>query len=131
MLPAFYLLPRPAFLSCVEGRRFVGTCDLSGVARLATAARSAGTGDVSQHYYCTSACHVFSSGDTPQALPPFVQALVDSLVASRVYEPQEAPNHCLINDYRDGAGIPAHQDGPLYLDKVRPIIQGLLFNIRF
>ena len=58
-----------------------------------------------------------------QALPPFVRVLVDSLVASRVYEPIEAPNHCLINDYRDGAGIPAHQDGPLYLDKVRPHAQ--------
>ena len=53
-----------------------------------------------------------------QALPPFLQAVVDRLVAAGVYSAAEAPNHCLVNEYRDGAGIPPHDDGPLYLNKV-------------
>ena len=53
-----------------------------------------------------------------QALPPFLRAVVDRLVAAGVYSAAEAPNHCLVNEYRDGAGIPPHDDGPLYLDKV-------------
>ena len=53
-----------------------------------------------------------------QALPPFLQAVVDRLVAAGVYSAAEAPNHCLVNEYKDGAGIPPHDDGPLYLNKV-------------
>ena len=53
-----------------------------------------------------------------QALPLFLQTVVDRLVAAGVYDAREAPNHCLVNEYRDGAGIPPHDDGPLYLDKV-------------
>jgi hypothetical protein len=53
-----------------------------------------------------------------QALPPSLQAVVDRLVAAGVYGACEAPNHCLVNEYRGGAGIPPHDDGPLYLDKV-------------
>lgn len=52
-----------------------------------------------------------------QALPPFLQVVVDRLVVAGVYGAAEAPNHCLVNEYRDGAGIPPHDDGPLYLDK--------------
>ena len=53
-----------------------------------------------------------------QALPPFLRAVVDRLVQAGVYSAAEAPNHCLVNEYRDGAGIPPHDDGPLYLNKV-------------
>jgi len=53
-----------------------------------------------------------------QALPPFLRAVVDRLVAAGVYSASEAPNHCLVNEYKDGAGIPPHDDGPLYLNKV-------------
>ena len=52
-----------------------------------------------------------------QALPPFLSALVDRLVAASLYDVSEAPNHCLINAYSAGAGIPPHQDGPLYLER--------------
>ena len=56
-----------------------------------------------------------------QALPPFLAALVQRLVAAGVYPPHRAPNHVLVNDYRFGAGIPAHADGPLYWPVVATI----------
>ena len=64
-----------------------------------------------------------SSLDVPftQALPPFLAALVQRLVAAGVYPPHRAPNHVLVNDYRIGAGIPAHADGPLYWPVVATI----------
>lgn len=52
-----------------------------------------------------------------QKLPPFLAALVDRLVAAGIYSTEEASNHVLINEYSFGAGIPSHQDGPLYLDR--------------
>ena len=60
--------------------------------------------------------------DAAQALPAFLQLVVDWLVSAGVYAASEAPNHCLVNEYRDGAGIPPHDDGPLYLDKVCKLV---------
>lgn len=59
-----------------------------------------------------------------QALPEFLQILVGRLVAAGVYAPEAAPNHCLINEYTGGSGIPAHDDGPLYIPPVATISLG-------
>ena len=56
-----------------------------------------------------------------QALPPFLATLVQRLVAAGVYPSHRAPNHVLVNDYRFGAGITAHADGPLYWPVVATI----------
>lgn len=53
-----------------------------------------------------------------QPLPDFLAALVARLVAAGVYPAHRAPNHVLVNDYRGGAGIPAHADGDLYWPRV-------------
>jgi hypothetical protein len=60
-------------------------------------------------------------GSSRQRLPPLLSALVDRLIAAGVYCKAERPNHCLVNDYADGAGIAAHTDGPLYVDRVATI----------
>ena len=62
--------------------------------------------------------------DHAQELPAFLQTLVRRLVAAGVYAPQDAPNHCLINEYTNGSGIPAHDDGPLYVPPVATISLG-------
>ncbi len=49
-----------------------------------------------------------------QVLPSYLATLVARLVAAGIYPAERAPNHVLINDYRGGAGIPAHADGELY-----------------
>ncbi|KAK9837050.1 hypothetical protein WJX84_006504 [Apatococcus fuscideae] len=59
-----------------------------------------------------------------EELPAFLQTLVRRLVAAGVYAPQDAPNHCLINEYTNGSGIPAHDDGPLYVPPVATISLG-------
>ena len=59
-----------------------------------------------------------------QRLPPFLQALVDLLVAAGVYTTETAPQHVLVNSYKGGAGIGAHVDGPLYSECVATITLG-------
>ncbi|KAK9818578.1 hypothetical protein WJX74_002001 [Apatococcus lobatus] len=66
-----------------------------------------------------------------EALPEFLQTLVHRLVAAGVYAPEVAPNHCLINEYTGGSGIPAHDDGPLYVPPVATISLGGSVVINF
>ena len=59
-----------------------------------------------------------------QRLPPFLQGLVDLLVAAVVYESNQVPQHVLVNSYKGGAGIGTHMDGPLYSACVATITLG-------
>lgn len=59
-----------------------------------------------------------------EKLPSFLQALVELLVAAKVYPPDKAPQHVLINSYKQGAGIAPHMDGPLYSPCVATITLG-------
>lgn len=55
-----------------------------------------------------------------EALPSWLAALVDALVASEAW-PQDdcgVPNHVIINDYDAAAGLTPHSDGPLYAARV-------------
>uniref|UniRef100_A0A7S1SXU3 Fe2OG dioxygenase domain-containing protein n=1 Tax=Tetraselmis chuii TaxID=63592 RepID=A0A7S1SXU3_9CHLO len=56
-----------------------------------------------------------------EALPGCIQALVARMVGSGVYTEAQAPQHCLVNEYLQGAGIPPHQDGALYAPCVATI----------
>eukprot|EP00873_Tetraselmis_striata_P037064 jgi/Tetstr1/457328/TSEL_043932.t1 len=56
-----------------------------------------------------------------EALPACIQGLVERMVAWDVYTPAHAPNHCLVNEYLLGGGIPPHQDGALYAPCVATI----------
>jgi hypothetical protein len=49
-----------------------------------------------------------------QALPLFARLLISCLIAAGLYTEDDAPNHLLVNDYQEGAGIQPHRDGPLY-----------------
>ena len=49
----------------------------------------------------------------------WLSLLIESLVSKGVWDnPNEPPNHVLINDYLPGEGIMHHTDGPLYRDYV-------------
>ncbi|CAM9256206.1 unnamed protein product, partial [Scytosiphon promiscuus] len=50
----------------------------------------------------------------PEPLPPWVEALCDSLVARGVFREDNRPNHVLLNEYQPGQGIMGHTDGPFY-----------------
>ena len=53
-----------------------------------------------------------------QLLPPFLERLVQLLVAEGVFSAETAPNHVLINEYTGGQGLIPHTDGPLYFPRV-------------
>jgi len=54
-----------------------------------------------------------------EALPQWLQALSDRLVAQGVYPPSHTPNHVLINDYiSPESGIFPHKDGAAYWPRV-------------
>jgi alkylated DNA repair protein alkB family protein 6 len=50
----------------------------------------------------------------PSGLPPWLQSLINGLVASDVFPPAQSPNHVLINRYQSSQGILHHTDGPRY-----------------
>ncbi|CAM9407988.1 unnamed protein product [Ectocarpus sp. 4 AP-2014] len=50
----------------------------------------------------------------PEPLPPWVDALCESLVVRGVFSEETRPNHVLLNEYQPGQGIMAHTDGPFY-----------------
>mmetsp|Transcript_8248 Transcript_8248/g.12970 ORF Transcript_8248/g.12970 Transcript_8248/m.12970 type:complete len:296 (+) Transcript_8248:132-1019(+) len=51
-------------------------------------------------------------------LPPFAAALVDAVITSGVCDENTSPNHVLVNEYNQPAGITPHNDGALYAPHV-------------
>ena len=56
------------------------------------------------------ALHATAAGGFPGPLQEVASALVDC----GIFEPQQPPNHILINEYQPGHGILPHTDGPAY-----------------
>ncbi len=51
-------------------------------------------------------------------LSPWLTNLCESLVRNGVFEPENSPNHVLINQYNTDEGIIHHTDGPKYFNRV-------------
>eukprot|EP01052_Picozoa_sp_SAG31_P038567 SAG31_NODE_5178_length_2697_cov_3.029638_6_plen_147_part_00 len=49
-----------------------------------------------------------------EPLPPWAIALIDAVMAAGIFAPEHRPNHVLVNEYGQAAGLDAHTDGPLY-----------------
>jgi len=47
-------------------------------------------------------------------LPPLLEALLDTLLAARVFEPFERPDTCVVNVYAPGSWIPPHVDSEAF-----------------
>eukprot|EP00903_Cladosiphon_okamuranus_P016901 g15580.t1 len=60
----------------------------------------------------------------PEPLPPWVEALCDSLVTRGVFAEENRPNHVLLNEYQPGQGIMAHTDGPFYQPRTATLSLG-------
>ena len=65
------------------------------------------------------------SGSWSEPLPPAIVSAVAPRLAALGVFPAAAPvNQILLNEYRDGAGIGGHKDGPLFLPKVAIVSLG-------
>ncbi|CAK4075437.1 unnamed protein product [Aphanomyces euteiches] len=60
----------------------------------------------------------------PSPLPAWLDTLSKALVDMGIFEPANAPNHALINEYTPGDGILPHEDGPMYHSLVAIISLG-------
>jgi len=65
-----------------------------------------------------------SEASLTEELPIIFQKLIASMVHNGIYPPDRAPNHVLVNEYRDGCGIIPHVDAPLYWPIVATITLG-------
>lgn len=54
----------------------------------------------------------------PLALPFWMAPVQKRLLEGRVFARERTPNHCLLNCYKPGMGLNAHNDGPLYEPRV-------------
>ncbi|CAM9660866.1 unnamed protein product [Chrysoparadoxa australica] len=70
-------------------------------------------------------------GMVPEAIPPYMAALTESLVQSGVFPEEKRPNHILLNEYRMGQGIAPHKDGPLYSPLVAILSLGSAVSLGF
>ena len=59
-----------------------------------------------------------------EALTPWLDSIIDTLVLAGVYPPELRPNHVLINEYHPGQGILPHTDGPAYFPRTTTISLG-------
>ncbi len=59
-----------------------------------------------------------------EALPDWLQPLVDALGRSGAWPADRLPNHVLINEFEPGAGLTPHTDGPLYIPRVATLSLG-------
>jgi len=59
-----------------------------------------------------------------EALPPWLDALADALVAGGLFPAGLRPNHVLVNEYAPNEGILPHTDGPAYAPVVATLSLG-------
>eukprot|EP00300_Choanocystis_sp_HF-7_P000285 c1023_g1_i2.p1 GENE.c1023_g1_i2~~c1023_g1_i2.p1 ORF type:complete len:198 (+),score=23.15 c1023_g1_i2:275-868(+) len=56
--------------------------------------------------------------EVTEPLPEVFEKIISRMLRSGVYTSDNQPNHVLVNEYQDGAGISPHTDGPLYFKRV-------------
>mmetsp|Transcript_3282 Transcript_3282/g.6156 ORF Transcript_3282/g.6156 Transcript_3282/m.6156 type:complete len:171 (+) Transcript_3282:1379-1891(+) len=66
----------------------------------------------------------------PEAMPDWLVPILRRLYEETKLFP-EVPNHVLVNEYKQGEGILAHEDGPMYQPVVAIISLGTSAVIRF
>lgn len=59
-----------------------------------------------------------------EALPDWLEALIEALACCGAWPEDQRPNHVLINEFSAGAGFVAHTDGPLYAPHVAVLSLG-------